>query len=113
MTVVLFLRDGGAKTPCKRCSCSVIQLSGLLPREGGLISPRRWPKKSVQAAFSARNLHTLSNNNRFVVRDGISYSEACDPAGLGRKYTEGEPLPVEEAVSVASEILNILLERGV
>lgn len=60
MTVVLFLRDGGAKTPCKRCSCSVIQSSGLLPREGGLISPRRWPEKSVQAAFSVRNLQAES-----------------------------------------------------
>ena len=33
---------------------------------------------------------TYSDANRYVVRDGISYGEACDPAEFGRTYTEGE-----------------------
>ena len=39
---------------------------------------------------------TYSDANRYVVRDGISYSEAVDPAYLGRTYTEGETMPDEE-----------------
>ena len=33
---------------------------------------------------------TYSDSNRYVVRDGISYGEACDPAEFGRTYTEGD-----------------------
>lgn len=50
---------------------------------------------------------TYSNANRYVVRDGVSYSEACDPAEFDRQYTEGELLPVDD--SEAEEILDILL----
>ena len=32
---------------------------------------------------------TWSDANRYVVRDGIEYSEAIDPAEFGRTYTEG------------------------
>ena len=39
---------------------------------------------------------TYSDDNRYVVRDGISYSEAIDPAYLGRTYTEGDIMPDEE-----------------
>lgn len=46
---------------------------------------------------------TRSNEGRYVVRDGISYSEAQDPTELGRTYTEGDymedPEP-EEALSI-------------
>lgn len=38
-------------------------------------------------------VRTYSDANRAVIRDGISYTEAIDPAGLGRTYTEGDPLP--------------------
>ena len=41
-------------------------------------------------------IRTYSDDNRYVVRDGISYSEAIDPAYLGRTYTEGEEMPDEE-----------------
>ena len=41
-------------------------------------------------------IRTYSDANRYVVRDGISYSEACDPAELVRTYSEGDPLPPEE-----------------
>ena len=33
---------------------------------------------------------TYSDANRYVVREGISYDEACDPAEFGRTYTEGD-----------------------
>lgn len=46
---------------------------------------------------------TKSDEGRYVVRDGISYSEAQDPTELGRTYTEGDymedPDP-EEALSI-------------
>ena len=40
---------------------------------------------------------TYSDAGRAVVRDGVSYSEACDPAEFGRTYTEGELLPVDDS----------------
>lgn len=52
---------------------------------------------------------TYSDANRYVVRDGVSYSEACDPAEFGRTYTEGDLLPYEEIESNAQEIVNILM----
>lgn len=39
---------------------------------------------------------TYSDANRYVVRDGVSYSEACDPSEFDRAYTEGELLPPDE-----------------
>ena len=54
---------------------------------------------------------TYSDANRYVVRDGIEYSEAYDPAELGRTYTEGNIMSDEEIESInteATEILNIL-----
>lgn len=41
-------------------------------------------------------IRTYSNSRRYVVRDGVSYSEACDPAEFGRTYTEGDLMPPEE-----------------
>lgn len=38
---------------------------------------------------------TYSDSNRYVVRDGISYEEAVDPAEFGRTYTEGELFPID------------------
>lgn len=52
---------------------------------------------------------TYSDANRYVVRDGISYSEACDPSEFGRVYTEGDLMDDVEGNSEAQEILNILL----
>lgn len=54
-------------------------------------------------------IRTYSDENRYVVRDGIEYTEACDPAELGRVYTEGDPLPPEEIAAQAEEVLNILM----
>lgn len=64
----------------------------------------------VQEHFDVNNrdfIRTYSDSNRFVVRDGVEYSEACDPAELGRTYTEGNVMPVDEGE--AQEILNIIL----
>ena len=52
-------------------------------------------------------IRTYSDAGRYVVRDGVEYSEACDPAEFGRTYTEGDLMPEEEAE--AEEILNIIL----
>lgn len=55
-------------------------------------------------------VRTYSDDNRFVVRDGISYSEAIDPAEFNRVYTEGEEMPDEEIDE--TEIARILLGGG-
>jgi len=47
-------------------------------------------------------IRTYSDSNRFVVRDGVSYSEAIDPLDSGRVYTEGEVMP--EEVTDLSEV---------
>ena len=52
-------------------------------------------------------IRTTSSENRYVVREGISYEEACDPAELGRIYTEGDVIPTTDAD--AEELLGIIL----
>lgn len=42
-------------------------------------------------------IRTYSDSDRYVVRDGESYTEAVDPAYLNRTYTEGELIPAEPA----------------
>lgn len=43
---------------------------------------------------------TYSDSGRYVVRDGVSYSEAIDPADLNRTYTEGEAMEnAEETIT--------------
>jgi hypothetical protein len=55
-------------------------------------------------------VRTYSDANKYVVRDGISYSEAIDPAEFNRVYTEGEEMPDEEIDE--TEIARILLGGG-
>ena len=50
---------------------------------------------------------TYSDSGRYVVRDGVSYDEAIDPAELGRTYAEGDLIPVDG--DEAGEVLDILL----
>ncbi len=52
-------------------------------------------------------IRTSSDIGRYVVRDGVSYSEACDPAELNRTYTETD-IPID-GESTAEEILDILM----
>ena len=53
-------------------------------------------------------VRTYSDANRYVVRDGIEYGEANDPAEFGRVYTEGDLMPIEDIESNAQEILDII-----
>lgn len=51
---------------------------------------------------------TYSDAGRGVVRDGIQYTEACDPAEFGRVYTEGDILPTDDGISDKAEAFDIL-----
>ena len=35
-------------------------------------------------------IRTYSDEGRYVVRESIAYSEACDPAEFNRQYIEGD-----------------------
>lgn len=54
-------------------------------------------------------IRTYSDAGRYVVRDGLSYSEACDPAEFGRVYTEGEPMSDDDIAAQAEAVLDILM----
>lgn len=54
-------------------------------------------------------VRTYSDANRYVVRDGIEYGEANDPAEFNRQYTEGNLMTDEEIEAQAQEILNIIM----
>ena len=58
-------------------------------------------------------VRTVSDSGRYVVRDGVSYEEANDPAELGRTYTEGDLMPDEErdmtALADKAEAYDILM----
>lgn len=54
-------------------------------------------------------IRTYSDSGRFIIRDGIEYAEACDPAEFGRIYTEGELMPPDDEVVDPYELLDILL----
>lgn len=47
-------------------------------------------------------VRTYSDAGRYVVRDGVTYSEAIDPFGTGRVYTEGDIMPDEENTNTAT-----------
>lgn len=53
-------------------------------------------------------IRTYSDANRYVVRDGISYGEACDPAEFGRTYTEGDLIEDIDESSDKAEAYDIL-----
>ena len=40
-------------------------------------------------------IRTYSDSGRYVVRDGVEYAEANDPAESNRVYSEGELMPTE------------------
>ena len=52
---------------------------------------------------------TYSDANRYVVREDVSYSEACDPSEFGRTYTEGDVMPPDEGVNEYEEAGRILM----
>lgn len=52
---------------------------------------------------------TYSDAHRYVVRDGVSYSEANDPTEFGRTYEEGDLMEEFTEELTAEDALNILL----
>lgn len=55
-------------------------------------------------------IRTTSDAGRYVVRDGVEYSEACDPAEFGRTYTEGDVMPpYESELADKAEAFDILM----
>ena len=49
-------------------------------------------------------LYTYSNTGHYVVRDGISYTEAYDPIDSERTYIEGDVMPEYEGdVTIADK----------
>lgn len=57
---------------------------------------------------------TYSDDGKYIVRDGISYSEAIDPAELNRQYMETD-VPIEGETDEATETdyQNALRDMGV
>ena len=43
-------------------------------------------------------IRTYSNEKCYVVRDGVEYSEAIDPAEYNRQYVEGRYIENEEEI---------------
>ena len=62
-------------------------------------------KTEAMTIGSTAFIRTYSDTGRYVVREGVEYSEAIDPAEFGRTYTEGEPI---EDNATADELLGIL-----
>lgn len=56
-------------------------------------------------------IRTCSDSGFLVEREGVRYSEAVDPAELGRVYTETDELIDEEATE--EDYKNALREMGV
>lgn len=53
-------------------------------------------------------IRTYSDSGCYVVRDGVEYSEAIDPAHMGRTYTEGnimENMTETEEKAMAYDVL--------
>ena len=50
---------------------------------------------------------TYSDKGMMIERDGVRYSEAIDPAELGRQYVETEE-PIQETELSAEEALEII-----
>lgn len=48
-------------------------------------------------------IRTTSDEGRYVVRDGVSYSEAIDPVGTDRVYIEGDIMPEDTADMTETE----------
>ena len=53
-----------------------------------------------------------SDSGKYVVRDGVEYSEACDPAEFEREYTEGGYMPAEDQEAGVDSFLNTILTDG-
>lgn len=56
-------------------------------------------------------VRTYSDAGYMIERDGVQYSEAIDPAELGRTYTETD-IPDEGDEITAEEALDIIVNGG-
>lgn len=66
-------------------------------------------KTEAMTTGSTAFIRTYSDAGRYVVREGVEYSEAIDPAEFGRTYTEGELI---EDGATADELIAILTGDG-
>ena len=57
-------------------------------------------------------VRTYSDSGCYVVRDGVEYADAIDPAEFGRTYTEGNPMEHTDEAT-ASDYQEALREMGV
>ena len=51
---------------------------------------------------------TYSDSGYYIQRDGVRYSEAIDPAGSGRTYTETDDLIESDPDKIKAEAYDIL-----
>lgn len=56
-------------------------------------------------------VRTYSDSNRYVVREGVEYSEAYDPAEFGRTYTEGDVMENNSSDEDYAEAGKILMGK--
>lgn len=52
---------------------------------------------------------TYSDQGKYVVRNGISYEEACDPIEFNRTYIEGDLIPIITSTDDSQEVENIVI----
>ena len=56
---------------------------------------------------------TYSDKGMMIERDGVRYSEAIDPAGSGRTYTESDTPREAQTAATEADYQNALREMGV
>jgi hypothetical protein len=70
-------------------------------------------KESIEIS-GKQFVKTFSNTGFYIERDGEKYSEAIDPANLGRTYTETDkPIESETGELTVDDALETLNEFGV
>lgn len=57
-------------------------------------------------------IRTWSDSDRYVVRDGVEYSEAIDPVEFNRVYTEGNRIVDSELEDPYATAGHILMGEG-
>ena len=67
----------------------------------------------VQENYKIRKrefIKKYSDANRYVVRDDIEYTEANDPAELGREYVEGREIDLDDIEALKKQIEDLKKE---
>ena len=65
--------------------------------------------KTENITINDRTLtRTYSDSGYYIQRDGVRYSEAIDPAGSGRTYTETDDLIESDPDKIKAEAYDIL-----